>query len=229
MQSRFTLRLPVLTVAAAVTVAINPAHADAPDAGIISATGGTQVYLNPNGVPVVNIADPNAAGVSHNQYSQFNVDARGAVLNNGTIDQLSRNSQLAGQTFANANLTSSAKLILNEVTSANRSVLAGYTEVLGQQADVIIANPFGVTCDGCGFLNTPRVTLTTGSANFNGNGGIAGVLRERRRRARVGRWPQRHEPELLRHRHARAEGRRTHQRQRPARHDRREQLELRDR
>ncbi len=132
MQSRFTLRLPVLTVAAAVTVAIHPAHADAPPAGIISAQGNTEVILSPNGVPVVNIADPNAAGVSHNRYEQFNVDSRGAVLNNGTITRtLTNDSQLAGRVFVNSNLTSAAKLILNEVTSANRSVLAGYTEVVG--------------------------------------------------------------------------------------------------
>ena len=32
----------------------------------------------------------------------------------------------------------------------------------GQAAHVIVANPYGVTCNGCGFINTPKATLTTG-------------------------------------------------------------------
>ncbi|MFS2097307.1 filamentous hemagglutinin N-terminal domain-containing protein, partial [Pseudomonas sp. Pseusp11] len=35
-------------------------------------------------------------------------------------------------------------------------------EVAGQSARVIVANPYGISCNGCGFINTPRVTLTTG-------------------------------------------------------------------
>lgn len=35
-----------------------------------------------NGLPLVNIQTPSAAGVSRNTYSQFDVDHRGAVLNN---------------------------------------------------------------------------------------------------------------------------------------------------
>ncbi|WP_123719232.1 hemagglutinin repeat-containing protein, partial [Pseudomonas lini] len=42
------------------------------------------------------------------------------------------------------------------------SQLRGYTEVAGQSARVIVANPYGISCNGCGFINTPRVTLTTG-------------------------------------------------------------------
>src|SRR5690606_30119468 len=56
----------------------------------------------------------------------------------------------------------SARLILNEVTGANRSQLLGYTEIAGQAADYVLANPYGITCDGCGFINIPRVTLAAG-------------------------------------------------------------------
>ncbi|MBP5127097.1 filamentous hemagglutinin N-terminal domain-containing protein, partial [Pseudomonas protegens] len=51
---------------------------------------------------------------------------------------------------------------LNEVNGGSPSQLKGYTEVAGQAAHVIVANPYGVTCNGCGFINTPKATLTTG-------------------------------------------------------------------
>ena len=83
--------------------------------------------------------------------------------------------QLAGQLGANANLTSgTARLILNEVTGGNISQLLGYIEIFGAKADFILANPAGVTCNGCGFINTPRVTLTTGIPNLDANGALTG-------------------------------------------------------
>jgi filamentous hemagglutinin family protein len=137
-------------------------------------SGKTTVYTAPTGVTVVDINNPNAAGVSHNTYDQFNVGNKGLVLNNGGGAQITRNSQLAGQVFTNFNLGNEATLILNEVVSPNRSLLNGYIEVLGGRADVIVANPFGITCSGCGFINTPRATLTTGTPNFAANGSLSG-------------------------------------------------------
>jgi filamentous hemagglutinin len=127
----------------------------------------TNVYNAPNGVPVVNINKADANGLSHNQYNQYNVDARGVVLNNGNTSQVSRTSQLAGQVIANRNLVNEARVILNEVVAPNRSNMAGFTEVLGGKADVIVANPYGITCTGCGFINTDRVILTTGVPTFD--------------------------------------------------------------
>ncbi|WP_119396843.1 hemagglutinin repeat-containing protein [Pannonibacter phragmitetus] len=120
-----------------------------------------QVTTAGNGVPLVNIATPNGSGLSHNKFSDFNVGTQGLILNNSrTIGQ----SQLGGMVVANPNLAASpeARLILNEVTSTNPSLLQGATEVHGARADYILANPNGITCNGCGFIGTPRATLTTG-------------------------------------------------------------------
>ncbi|WP_375677624.1 filamentous hemagglutinin N-terminal domain-containing protein, partial [Bartonella sp. AS69XJJH] len=68
----------------------------------------------------------------------------------------------------------SAKVILNEVTSSKRSALHGPGEVFGSPADVIIANPNGISCDGCGFINTPHATLTTGVPEIDASGFLKG-------------------------------------------------------
>ncbi|MCF7767947.1 hemagglutinin repeat-containing protein [Achromobacter pulmonis] len=113
-----------------------------------------------NGVPVVNIAPPSAGGVSNNRFTQFNVGPSGVVLNNsGAASQ----TQLAGQVAGNPMLGNQrAATILNQVTTANPSRLMGMLEVAGNRANVIVANPAGITCNGCGFLNANRATLTTG-------------------------------------------------------------------
>ncbi|WP_439870493.1 two-partner secretion domain-containing protein [Pseudomonas syringae] len=132
---------------------------------------GTNTSLNQagNGVPIVNIAAPNASGLSHNQYQQFNVDSQGVILNNSTNQ--TQSTQLGGIIVGNSNLRgTAASTILNEVVGANASQLRGYTEVAGQAARVIVANPYGISCNGCGFINTPQVTLTTGKPVLDANG-----------------------------------------------------------
>ncbi|WP_300002421.1 DUF637 domain-containing protein [uncultured Cedecea sp.] len=139
-------------------------------AGISAANSNTQVVTAPGNIPVVNIAPPNAAGISHNTYKDFNVDAPGAVLNNATQ---SGKSQLGVTVTGNTRLNGKpAELIINEVTSGNRSELKGKLEVFGNKAGVMIANPNGITCDGCGFINTPSVTLTTGKPQFDKQGAL---------------------------------------------------------
>lgn len=130
--------------------------------GIVVANPNTTLDRAGNGVPIVNIATPNASGLSHNQFHDYNVGAQGVILNNGAAQ--TSNTQLGGHVIGNPNLknSGSAQAILNEVISGNPSQLRGYTEVAGQSARVIVANPYGITCNGCGFINAPRVTLTTG-------------------------------------------------------------------
>ncbi|WP_150540077.1 hemagglutinin repeat-containing protein [Actinobacillus vicugnae] len=113
-----------------------------------------------NGLPQVNIQTPNDKGLSHNKYRQFDVDTQGAILNNSRTQT---QTQQAGMIQGNPYLArGEAKVILNEVTSHDPSVLKGYVEVAGKKADVIIANPSGLHCEGCGIINSDRVTLTTG-------------------------------------------------------------------
>lgn len=119
------------------------------------------ILTAPNGVPLVNIQTPSAAGVSRNTYSQFDVPAAGTILNNARNGATTR---LGGLVQGNPWLaTGTARVILNEVNAANPSQLLGYLEVGGARAEVIIANPAGILCNGCGFINASRATLTTGT------------------------------------------------------------------
>ena len=129
------------------------------------------VLQTANGLPQVNIQTPSAGGVSRNQYSQFDVAEKGAILNNA---RQATQTQMAGWVQGNPNLArGEAKVILNEVNSANPSRLKGYVEVAGKKADVVIANPSGIQCDGCGVINAGRTTLTTGKADVE-NGELKG-------------------------------------------------------
>nr|WP_226921141.1 DUF637 domain-containing protein [Pseudomonas brassicacearum] len=129
--------------------------------GIVVSAPGTSLGQAGNGVPVVNIAKPNGSGLSHNQFKDYNVGSNGVILNNAT--SRTQSTQLGGIIIGNPNLKgTAAKVILNEVNGGNPSQLRGYTEVAGQSAHVIVANPYGITCNGCGFINTPKATLTTG-------------------------------------------------------------------
>lgn len=135
--------------------------------------GGQQpnVMQSANGTPQVNIQTPSAGGVSHNKYTQFDVDNKGAILNNSHKQV---QTQMGGWVAGNPWLAKGeAKIILNEVNSRDPSKLNGYVEVAGRKAQVVIANPAGISCDGCGFINANRATLTTGTPQMT-NGELRG-------------------------------------------------------
>jgi len=138
----------------------------------IVAAPGAPAYQQPlvtnaaNGVPLVNIQTPDSHGLSHNTYQQFDVMQNGVILNNSRTNV---QTQLGGWVQGNPYLgAGTARTILNEVNSSQPSFLNGFIEVAGSRAQVIVANPSGITCNGCGFINAWRATLTTGSPVFTG-------------------------------------------------------------
>ncbi|MFM0393753.1 hemagglutinin repeat-containing protein [Paraburkholderia phytofirmans] len=131
------------------------------------------VIQTPNGLDQVNINRPSGAGVSVNTYNRFDVQSKGAILNNSpTIVQ----TQQAGAINGNPNFAAgqSARVIVNQVNSASASQLNGFLETAGNRAEVIIANPNGIAVNGGGFINISRAILTTGTPNYAADGSVSG-------------------------------------------------------
>ena len=125
-----------------------------------------QIEETANSIPLVNITAPSSGGVSRNEYETFNVPDKGAILNNSYT--LSK-TELAGYVQGNNNMAERpAKIIVNEVTGAGSTSMDGFLEVAGNRADVVIANPNGITVNGGGFINTGKAFLTTGKPVYDG-------------------------------------------------------------
>ncbi|HGG8421919.1 TPA: hemagglutinin repeat-containing protein [Neisseria meningitidis] len=117
-----------------------------------------------NGIPQVNIQTPTSAGVSVNQYTQFDVGNRGAILNNSRSNT---QTQLGGWIQGNLWLArGEARVVVNQINSSHSSQMNGYIEVGGRRAEVVIANPAGIAVNGGGFINASRATLTTGQPQY---------------------------------------------------------------
>ena len=160
-----------------VIIPYSPAYAgNITDVPGLTPDGSTNTVTDraPNNTPIVNIAAPSAGGVSLNNWESYNVTNENQILNNAkgaTVD-----TQLAGQIYGNPNLTqpgvNEAAIIVNQVTSTNRTNINGYVEVAGRKAELIVANPNGLSIAGGGFINVSRLGLVSGSVNMNGSGNI---------------------------------------------------------
>lgn len=164
------------------------------------------VIAAPGQAPVLDIVAPNATGLSHNRYEQYNVGMRGVVLNNsleagrahvaGEFRDVQANAQFRGQT---------ASTILNEVVGHRRSHINGPEVIFGQAADYVLSNPNGISLNGARVdlgidkratflvgrpeiesgtitgLNTggdidPRTTLNVGAGGVLVNGGSLALI-----------------------------------------------------
>ena len=131
------------------------------------------VLQSNNGLPVVNIQTPTRAGVSVNQYQQFNIGENGTVLNNSRQNV---QTQLGGWIQGNPWLArGEARVIVNQVNGSHPSQLNGYLEIGGRRADLVIANPAGINVNGGGFINANQVTLGAGNAVIQ-DGQYAGIV-----------------------------------------------------
>lgn len=146
---RTPARMGRIAAAALVSVAGCAMASVVPDGG-----SATVVATGADGRVTVGIAGT-VGGVSVNTYRQFHVLRAGVDLDNRGVG---------------------ARTILNQVTGTDRSLLAGPLGVLGPRANVVIANPNGISVNGMVLRNAGNLALTTGQVTFRdfatGNGGV---------------------------------------------------------
>ena len=173
-QAQPHLRTSNSALALAIAALLNSPMAYAQISVDTSGTAAKPILGAANGVAVINIATPNAAGVSNNRYTAYNVPAQGLVLNNSPNGATTT---LAGTIGGNSQIGAvPASTILNQVTGTTVTTLAGSQEIAGQRANLVIANPNGITVNGTSptrFINANNVTLTTGRPTLTSTGAIA--------------------------------------------------------
>jgi filamentous hemagglutinin family protein len=137
------------------------------------------------GVLVVNINPPDARGVSHNQYTHFQIGLEGLILNNQPLSNPGFCSHLPS-TFSQlpfilpnpALQEKPARIILNEITHPTAVQLHGTLQVIGSNATVIIANPQRISRNlqlvAGHFINISRLILTTGQPLWDLQGQLIG-------------------------------------------------------
>ncbi|NLV69083.1 MAG: filamentous hemagglutinin N-terminal domain-containing protein, partial [Spirochaetes bacterium] len=123
-----------------------------------------------NGVVIINLATTTNGGVSVNRFTEYNVGPNGIILNN-SVEM--GTSVLGGAVYGNPNYQVNGReaiIVVGEVTGTRRSDILGYIEMFGGSAEFILVNPNGIMLNGAGFINMPRVTLSTGRAVYDANG-----------------------------------------------------------
>lgn len=128
---------------------------------------GPGINATANGTPLIDIADPNNKGISHNKFTEFNASKPGVVFNNSMTDGVS---QIGGYALNNSNLSKESSAIITEVTGSKSSHLQGTLEVFGSKADLIIANENGIVVNGISTINSQSLTLSTGKAQQQDDG-----------------------------------------------------------
>ncbi|OAT30934.1 filamentous hemagglutinin N-terminal domain-containing protein [Proteus myxofaciens] len=101
---------------------------------------------NDKSIETIHINKANDIGLSVNYFQNFNVVKQGVNIDNSKVK---------------------AKIILSEITSNKKSLLEGTLSVLGEKAELIIANPNGIECNGCKFVGSDNVMLISGKSNSN--------------------------------------------------------------
>lgn len=94
------------------------------------------------GKAYIDIEKSDIRGISHNYYNKFSIGKYGAVFNNPE--------------------DSGITLIVNEVTSEHKSVLASEISINGKLANMVFVNPNGIDCINCSFNGIEKVTLING-------------------------------------------------------------------
>ncbi|WP_339124230.1 hemagglutinin repeat-containing protein [Fusobacterium nucleatum] len=117
---------------------------------------------------------PNKNGISINEFSEYNIDEKGQIINNA--DNIGR-SHLGGLINANPNLApnQAANLVILQVNGSNRSQIEGYLEALSRERiDVILSNENGLYINNSGTINIKNFTATTGKVNLK-DGDFIGI------------------------------------------------------
>ena len=132
-----------------------------------SSDSGTITCLDSEIVATIIYIETPVDGLSYNQVEDFDVNAEGTILNNSAGDGTALGTAVTGN--GNIAAGSEADLILLQVTGNSGSALNGTIEVFGGEAGLIIANPNGIACNGCAFINANRLDLVTGNYDLNTN------------------------------------------------------------
>ena len=99
----------------------------------------------------MNIATPSRAGVSVNQFADYNVPDTGVIMNNS---QTIARSELGALSMPITNwwMVDQPVWVVFQVTGVGPSALMGYSEMHGDSADFILTNPNGISINGGGFI-----------------------------------------------------------------------------